>query len=42
MIWDCGADGARIDVTFGTYRELAERSRSFEALAVHRSRGSRR
>jgi putative ABC transport system permease protein len=34
MIWDFGVDGARLDVTFGTYRELAERSRSFDALAV--------
>ena len=36
MIWDFGTDGARLDVTFGTYRELAERSRSFDALAVMR------
>ena len=34
MIWDRGRDGARLDVTFGTFRELQERSRSFEALAV--------
>ena len=34
MIWDFGVDGARLDVTFGTYRELIERSRSFDAMAV--------
>jgi putative ABC transport system permease protein len=36
MIWDFGTGGARLDVTFGTYRELAERSQSFDALAVMR------
>jgi predicted permease len=36
MIWDYGNDGARVHVTFGTYRELLERSRSFEAMAVMR------
>jgi putative ABC transport system permease protein len=34
-IWD-GAGGDRVDVTFGTYRELLERSRSFAAMAVMR------
>ena len=34
MIWDFGNDGSRAYVTFGTYRELVERSRSFEAMAV--------
>jgi hypothetical protein len=34
MIWDRGADGSQVDGTFGTYRELVERSRSFEALAA--------
>jgi putative ABC transport system permease protein len=34
MVWDFGTDDARLNVTFGTYRELVERSRSFEALAV--------
>jgi putative ABC transport system permease protein len=34
MIWDHGADGSRQDGTFGTYRELVERSRSFNAIAV--------
>ncbi len=34
MVWDLEAEGSRLDVTFGTYRELASRSRSFEALAV--------
>jgi putative ABC transport system permease protein len=33
MIWDV-FQGARSDVTFHTYRELAERNRSFEAIAV--------
>ena len=37
MIWDHGADGKRQDVTFGTYREIAQRSRSFDALAVMRA-----
>jgi putative ABC transport system permease protein len=36
MIWDFGNEGARVHVTFGTYRELLERSRSFDALAVMR------
>jgi putative ABC transport system permease protein len=34
MIWYAGEDGSRIPQTFHTYRELAERSRSLEALAV--------
>jgi len=33
MIWDI-FQGSRSDVTFHTYRELAARSRSFDALAV--------
>jgi len=33
-IWDYGAEGSRAYVTFGNYRELAERSRSFEELAA--------
>ena len=33
MIWDI-FEGSRSDVTFHTYRELAARSRSFEAMAV--------
>ncbi len=33
MIWDT-FQGARSDLTFHTYREVAERSHSFEALAV--------
>jgi predicted permease len=36
MIWDFGTAGAPLDVTFGTYRELEERSRCFDALAVMR------
>ena len=34
MLWDFGSDGSRSHVAFHTYRELAERSRSFEAIAV--------
>ena len=34
MIQDFGPGGSPIDVTFGTYRELVERSRSIEAIAV--------
>jgi putative ABC transport system permease protein len=33
MIWDI-YKGARTDITYGTYRELAERSRSFDAIAA--------
>src|SRR5918992_5045190 len=33
-ISDVGAGGSPLEVTFGTYRELAQRARSFEALAV--------
>ena len=36
VIWDFGNEGARVHVTFGTYRELLERSRSFDAMAVMR------
>src|SRR3979409_600690 len=34
MISDFGPEGAPADVTFGTYTELSERSRSFEFIAV--------
>jgi putative ABC transport system permease protein len=34
MISDVSADGSPEDVTYGTYRELAARDRSFDALAV--------
>jgi predicted permease len=34
MIWYRGADGLRADETFGTYREVVQRSRSFDAVAV--------
>ena len=34
MIWYAAEDGSRIPQTFHTYRELAERSRSLEAIAV--------
>jgi putative ABC transport system permease protein len=33
MVWDI-SDGARSEVTFHTYREIAERNRSFDALAI--------
>ena len=33
-IWDVGVGGSPIDVAFGTYRELVERNRSFDAIAV--------
>ena len=35
-LWDYGLEGAPLYVTFGTYRELVERSRSFDAIAVMR------
>jgi putative ABC transport system permease protein len=34
MISDLQRDGSRLDVTFHTYRELLERTHSFEAMAV--------
>ena len=34
MIWYADEDGVRSPQTFHTYRELAERNRSFEAVAV--------
>jgi putative ABC transport system permease protein len=36
MISDVGVTRAPLDVTFGTYREVAERTRAFETLAVMR------
>jgi putative ABC transport system permease protein len=36
MIWYGGNDGARIPQTFHTYREVAERNRAFETIAVMR------
>jgi putative ABC transport system permease protein len=36
MVWDHGPDGARQDVTFGTYREIVERAHSFDSIAVIR------
>src|SRR6185436_9627684 len=33
-IWDYGVDGTHLDVTFGTFREVAERSRTLDSLAV--------
>jgi len=35
LIWDAQG-GSRLDVTFGTYRELLARSRSFESMTVMR------
>jgi len=37
MIWDIGPDGSRSNLTFGTYRELVERGRSFDAITVMKS-----
>lgn len=34
MIWYAAEDGSRIPQTFHTYRELADRNRSFESIAV--------
>lgn len=34
MIWYAAEDGSRIPQTFHTYRELAERNRSFDTIAV--------
>ena len=34
MIWEVGRDGLRADGTFGMYRGLVERARSFEEIAV--------
>jgi len=34
LLSDVGSGGSPIPVTFGTYREIADRSRSFEALAA--------
>jgi putative ABC transport system permease protein len=34
MVWDRMQDGSALDVTFGTYREIVQRSRSFAALAT--------
>jgi len=34
MIWYAGADGSRIPQAFHTFRELAQRSGSFDAIAV--------
>lgn len=34
MIWEMRSDGGRNEGTFGGYRELVERARSFDAIAV--------
>ena len=36
-VWDIGSDGAPLDLTFNTQRELAERSRAFERFALMRT-----
>jgi len=36
LVWDTGPEGARTDVTFGTFRELQARSKSIASLAVMR------
>jgi putative ABC transport system permease protein len=36
MVWEVRTDAARNDATFGMYRELSERNRSFASLAVFR------
>ena len=35
-VWDHASDGGRLETTFGTYRELAARTRTFDAMAVYR------
>jgi putative ABC transport system permease protein len=35
-VWDRGSDGTKVDLTFGTHRELQARTRSFEAMAAMR------
>jgi putative ABC transport system permease protein len=37
MIWEVGRNGSRADGTFGMYRGLVERARSFEAIAVFKA-----
>ena len=34
MLWEMRSDGAPMDVTYGTFHGLEERSRTFEAMAV--------
>ena len=36
-VWDIGSDGAPLDLTFNTQRELAARSRAFERFALMRT-----
>ena len=36
-VWDRSGDGSRAAVTFGTFRELAVRARSFEAFAAFKN-----
>lgn len=35
-LWDVGEGGSRLDLTYGTYREIVERSRSFDHLALYK------
>src|SRR5262249_27848823 len=37
MIWYRGTDGARVNQSFSAYRELVERSRAFESIAVFKA-----
>jgi len=37
MIWYRGSNGARVNQSFAAYRELVERSRSFESIAVFKA-----
>jgi hypothetical protein len=34
MIWERRSDGSPLDVTFGSFFGVSERSRSFDAMAV--------
>src|SRR5262245_23808039 len=33
-IWDYGVDRSRLEISFGNYRELVERTRTFDAIGV--------
>ena len=37
MVWEMRRDGLRVDGTFGMYRGLVERARSFEEIAVFKA-----
>ena len=36
-IWDHGVDASHLDVTFGTFREISERNRTLDSIAVMRA-----